>query len=286
MGRDLYDASPAARAIFDRADAVLGRPISTLCFEGPADQLADTANAQPAIYVASLACLEAAREAGVASDEPSFVAGHSLGEYTALAAAGALTFEGGLRLVAERGRLMASAAREMPGAMAALLGLEAEAAEAACADAGAEVCNVNAPGQIVIGGTPEAVSKACDLAQQRGARRAIMLDVSGAFHTSLMRPAVEPFAQAVSSIGISAPRVPFISNRTGEATADPAEIADALVYQLTHPVRWTACVEHMVSQGVRSVIEFGPGKVLTGLLKRIAPEITLRNINSKGSLQA
>ena len=286
MGRDLYDASPAARAIFDRADAVLGRPISRLCFEGPADQLADTANAQPAIYVASLACLEAAREAGVASDEPSFVAGHSLGEYTALAAAGALTFEGGLRLVAERGRLMASAAREMPGAMAALLGLEAEAAEAACADAGAEVCNVNAPGQIVIGGTPEAVSKACDLAQQRGARRAIMLDVSGAFHTSLMRPAVEPFAQAVSSIGISAPRVPFISNRTGEPTAEPAEIADALVYQLTHPVRWTACVEHMASHGVRSIIEFGPGKVLTGLVKRIAPEIALRNINNKGSLQA
>ncbi len=286
MGRDLYDASPAARAIFDRADAVLGRPISTLCFEGPADQLSDTANAQPAIYVASLACLEAAREAGIASDDPSFVAGHSLGEYTALAAAGALTFEGGLRLVAERGRLMASAARAMPGAMAALLGLEAKAAEAACADAGAEVCNVNAPGQIVIGGTPEAVSKACELAQQRGARRAIMLEVSGAFHTSLMRPAVEPFAQAVSSIGISAPRVPFISNRTGEATADPAEIADALVYQLTHPVRWTACVEHMASHGVRSVIEFGPGKVLTGLVKRIAPEIALRNINGKGSLQA
>lgn len=286
MGRDLYDTSPTARTIFDRADAVLGRPISALCFDGPSEELSDTANAQPAIYVASLACLEAAREAGAVSGDPLFVAGHSLGEYSALAAAGALTFEGGLRLVAERGRLTAAAAREAPGAMAALLGLDVEAAEAACAEAGAEVCNVNAPGQIVIGGPPEAVSKACELAQQRGARRAVMLEVSGAFHTSLMRPAVEPFAQAVSSIGITAPRVPFVSNRTGEATTDPAEIADALVYQLTRPVRWTACVEHMVSHGVRSVIEFGPGKVLTGLIKRIAPEIALRNINSKGSLQA
>lgn len=285
MGRDLYEKYGSARDLFDRADGVLGRKLSALCFEGPAGELNKTANAQPAIYVTSLACLAAAREAGVVTGDAAFVAGHSLGEYTALAAAGAVEFAAGLRLVEERGRLTTAAAEARRGSMAALLGLDEAAAQAACDDAGAEVCNFNAPGQIVIGGDTAATERACKLASERGAKRAIPLDVSGAFHTSLMQPAVEPFAQAVSSAGIRTPRIPFVANKTAIATVDADEIAGELVYQLTHPVRWVQCVEHLGASGVTSVIEFGPGRVLTGLIKRIAPGMALTNINSAASIE-
>jgi len=281
MGRDLYEKYGSARDLFERADGVLGRKLSALCFEGPADE----ANSQPAIYVTSLACLAAAREAGAVTQDAAFVAGHSLGEYTALAAAGAVEFAAGLSLVEERGRLTTAAAEARRGSMAALLGIDEEAAQAACDEAGAEVCNFNAPGQIVVGGDTDAVERACKLARERGAKRAILLDVSGAFHTSLMHPAAEPFAQAVSSAGIRAPRIPFVANNTGIATVDAAEIAGELVYQLTHPVRWVQCVEHLGASGVSSVIEFGPGRVLTGLIKRIAPGMAVRNINSAASIE-
>jgi [acyl-carrier-protein] S-malonyltransferase len=237
------------------------------------------------MYVASLACLAAAHEAGAIGDDPAFVAGHSLGEYTALAAAGAFDFEAGLRLVEERGRLTDAASQARTGSMAALLGLDDAVAQAVCDDAGAEVCNFNAPGQVVIGGDADAVDRACKLASERGARRAVKLDVSGAFHTSLMSPAVEPFRQAVSSTEMRAPRMPIIANRTAAAMTDPAEIADELVYQLTHPVRWVQCVEYLAANGVASVVEFGPGRVLTGLIKRIAPGITLTNVNNAAALE-
>jgi [acyl-carrier-protein] S-malonyltransferase len=286
MGRDLFDAYPAARELFERADGILDRPISRLCFEGPADELNATANAQPAIYVTSLACLAAARAEGVAGDAPTFVAGHSMGEYTALAATGALSFEDGLRLVEERGRLTQAAADATPGGMAALLGLDEAAVQAICDETGAELCNLNAPGQIVIGGRKDALERATALATERGARRAITLDVTGAFHTSLMEPAVEAFRAAVSSTTMQAPSAPFVANRSGKAISDAAEIADELVYQLTHPVRWIDCVEFLAANGVTQVIEFGPGKVLTGLIKRIAPTLALRNINGAASLTA
>ena len=285
MGRDLYEKYGSARDLFDRADAVLGRKLSALCFDGPADEQNKTANAQPAIYVMSLACLAAAREAAVVTQDAIFVAGHSLGEYTALAAAGALDFDAGLRLVEERGRLTTAAAAARPGSMAALLGLDEASAQAVCDDAGAEVCNLNAPGQIVIGGDTAAVERACKLALERGAKRAIPLDVSGAFHTSLMQPAVEPFAQAVSLAGIRAPRIPFVANNTATATVAADEIEAELAYQLTHPVRWVQCVEQLANSGVTSVIEFGPGRVLTGLIKRIAPGMALTNINSAASIE-
>jgi [acyl-carrier-protein] S-malonyltransferase len=284
MGRDLYDRYASARELFDRADAILNRSISKLCFAGGAE-LDQTANAQPAIYTMSLACLAAAKDAGAVFDEPACVAGHSLGEYTALAAAGALDFEAGLRLVEERGRLTQAAAEATPGAMAAILGLDEEAVRAVCADTGAELCNLNAPGQIVIGGKKEAVSRACALATERGARRAVTLDVSGAFHSSLMLPAVDPFAQAVSSAQLRAPRVALIANKTASAMTDPVEIAEELVYQLTHPVRWVECVARMEALGVTSIIEFGPGRVLTGLVKRIAPAMELTNVNSVPSIE-
>ena len=284
MGRDLFEAYPAARDLYERADAILDRPISSLCFEGPDSELSKTFNSQPAIYVTSLACLEAAWARGAVSDDPAFVAGHSLGEYTALTAAGALDFEAGLRLVETRGRLTQAAADRTPGAMAAILGLDEASAEAVCRDAGAELCNINSPGQIVIGGTNDAVARACALAVERGAKRAIPLDVGGAFHTSLMQPAVPAMADAVAAAGIRAPRVQVVTNDTALPTTDAADIERELTYQLTHPVRWVQCVEYMAAQGVTTFVEIGPGRVLSGLIKRIASGAQAKSINGAESL--
>lgn len=284
MGRDLYDAYAVARELFERADRVLARPLSRLCFEGPAEELNRTVNAQPAIYVTSLACLAAARTADAVAEAPAFVAGHSMGEYTALAAADAFDFEAGLRLVEERGRLTQAAADATPGGLAAILGLDEAATEAICKDAGAELCNINSPGQLVIGGARNALERACALALERGARRAVKLDVTGAFHTSLMQPAVDGMNAAVSSTEMRVPSVAFVANNVARPIADPREIGDELVYQLTHPVRWVQCVEYMAAQGVETFVEIGPGRVLTGLIKRIAPNVALRNINGTASI--
>lgn len=284
MGRDLYEAYPVARDLFDRADSVLGRPLTRLCFDGPADELGKTFNAQPAIYATSLVCLAVAREVGALPHEPAFVAGHSLGEYTALAAAGALQFDDGLRLVEQRGRLTQAAADARPGGLAAVLGLDEAATEAVCAETGAELCNINSPGQLVIGGPNEVLAKACALATQRGARRAIPLDVGGAFHTSLMQPAVAGMTKAIAATEIAAPRVPVVANDSARPISDPAAIGEELLYQLTHPVRWVQCVEYMVAHGATTFIEIGPGRVLTGLIKRIATGIETRNISGVASL--
>ena len=284
MGRDLYEQFPAAREMYDRADHVLGRKISTLCFEGPDAELGKTFNSQPAIFLTSMALLAIARDTGALAGDPAYVAGHSLGEYTALCAAGALDFEAGLRLVETRGKLTQAAADASPGGMAAILGLDEAAAQAVCDEAGAELCNINSPQQIVIGGLKDAVAKACELAIARGAKRAIPLDVGGAFHTSLMEPAVAPMKDAVAAASLSAPRVPFVANATGDTMTDANAIGDELVFQLTHPVRWVQCVEHMAARGVTSFVEIGPGRVLTGLIKRIASEAETRNINGVASL--
>lgn len=286
MGRDLYDAEPAARELFDRADRVLNRPISQLCFEGPADELSKTFNAQPAIYLTSLACLAVARATGVLAGEPSFVSGHSLGEYTALAAADAIGFDDGLRLVEQRGKLTQAAADATPGRMAAVLGLDEAAAQAVCDESGTELCNINSPGQVVIGGSTDAITKACALAIERGARRAIPLDVGGAFHTSLMEPAVSGMSEALAAIEIRAPRIPVVANNLGRPIVDPQAIREELAFQLTHPVRWVQCVEYMASHGVTTFVEIGPGRVLSGLIKRIASGTVTKNINSIGSMTA
>jgi [acyl-carrier-protein] S-malonyltransferase len=284
MGRDLYEAYPAARELYDRADTILARPLSRLCFEGPAEELSKTTIAQPALYVTSLACLAVAFAVAALEHEPGFVSGHSLGEYTALTAAGALAFEQGVRLVEERGRLTQAAADATPGSMAAILGLDEAAAAAVCAEAGAELCNINSPGQLVIGGSRESVARACALALERGARRAIPLDVGGAFHTSLMQPAVAGMTVAVAAAGIVDAKTPVVANNTAEPMTDAATIADELTYQLTHPVRWVQCVEYMAGHGVTQFVELGPGRVLTGLIKRIAPQAELRNISGVSSL--
>ncbi len=285
-GSDLHEASPAARRCFQQADVALGFPLSELCFQGPEDVLRQTINAQPAIMAVSLACLAAARGAGLLTTEPDFVAGHSLGEYTALAAVGVVDVDDGLRLVRERGRLMQTAGEERPGTMAALLGLDAEAATALCRETGAQVCNLNAPGQIVIGGTPAAVESALSLARQRGARRAIPLNVSGAFHTDLMAPAVDGMDRALEGVSLRDPRIPVVANGSARPLTSAREVHEELIYQLDHPVQWQRSVEHMAGAGVTTYIELGPGQVLTGLIRRIVPGAQLVSISSMADIEA
>jgi [acyl-carrier-protein] S-malonyltransferase len=212
------------------------------------------------------------------------VAGHSLGEYTAAVAAKALSFEDGLRLVQERGRLMKLAGEENPGTMAAVLGLDEGKASALCRETGVEVCNLNAPGQIVIGGSIEAVDTAMERARFYGARRAVRLNVSGAFHTSLMGPAVEGMSKALGQVEIRTPSVPVIGNGSAEPLATAGALREELLYQLTHPVQWQRSVERMVGGGVSTFVELGPGEVLCGLIRRIAPEARTLSINGVDSL--
>ena len=287
MGRDLFDGSPPARDLFETADRILGYSISDLCFDGPAERLQQTSFAQPAIFTVSLACLAAARALGDPSEaQTTYLAGHSLGEYTALVAADAISFEDGLLLVAERGRIMQEAAERSSGAMAAIIGLDQEAVAAICEETGAEVCNLNAPGQIVIGGAVEAVTSAMTLALERGARRGVRLNVSGAFHTSLMKPAAEGMARAVAKASLSNPRIPIIANTTAEPLATADALRDELVQQLTQPVRWQQSIETLRARGVTGVIEFGPGRVLTGLARRIDRSIAVQNVSNIASARS
>ena len=280
MGRDLYEAYPAARAVFDRADSALDRPLSRIIFEGPEDELRQTFNAQPAILVMSLATLAAGREIDPRLQEtPAFVAGHSLGEYSALVAAGALKLDDGIRLVQERGRLMQQEGESTPGTLAAVLGLEEEEVEGICRETGAEICNINAESQIVIGGTRPAVARAMDLAKARGARRTIPLRVSGAFHSSLMAPVAAAMIPSFDKVDLREPEVPLVANVTAEAIRTVAAIREELERQVCTAVRWQHSVEFMVSRGVREFLEIGPGTVLTGLVKSIAADVRPTVVN-------
>lgn len=278
MGKDLYERVPAARAVFEAADAALGFPLSTLCFEGPEDELTRTVNTQPALVTHAIAALVASIELGSIRGRPDFVAGHSLGEYAALIAAGAVSFEDGVRLVRERGRLMQEACDAVPGTMAAVLGLEPAPLAAICAEHGAALCNINAPGNITIGGTVEAVEAASAAATAAGASRVIALTVAGAFHTPLMAGAAEGMRAVLASARFEAPRMPVVSNVTALPLTSNAAFARELVDQITSPVRWVDCVQTMLDGGVTSFIEFGPGRVLTGLLKRVAKDAETRNV--------
>jgi [acyl-carrier-protein] S-malonyltransferase len=279
MGRDLHDAFPAAREVFARADDALSFPLSTLCFEGPEDTLRQTVNAQPAILTASIAALVAAQqEAGLGGERPAFVAGHSLGEYSALVAANVMSFEDGVRLVRERGRLMQEAGENQPGTMAAIIGLEEPDVEEVCREAGADICNVNSSSQIVIGGTHNAVARAMDLASARGAQKVVPLNVSGAFHSSLMQPAIEGMRRALDRVALSDPRIPLIANCTARPLLTTGDVRDELISQVARAVQWRRSVEYRVDSGVQKFIVIGPGKVLTGLIKRIARAPELVNI--------
>lgn len=288
MGRALAEAYPAARAVFDEVDAALGQLLSALIWEGDIAALTLTENAQPALMATSLAALRALEAEGIALTSAAFVAGHSLGEYSALCAAGSLTLTDTARLLQLRGRAMQQAVPVGLGAMAALLGLDFAAADAVAREAVAagpvgEVCqaaNDNDPAQVVISGHKAAVERALDIAKAKGAKRAILLPVSAPFHCALMQPAAEAMAEALAGVEIKAPVVPLVANVRAEAVTDPAEIRELLVAQVTGSVRWRESVAWMAGQGVTEFWEIGAGKALSGMIRRIAPGAATRAVGT------
>ncbi|MDP2905282.1 MAG: ACP S-malonyltransferase [Candidatus Omnitrophota bacterium] len=287
MGKDLYEAFPQSRAIFDKADEVLGFSLSRICFEGQPEILKQTIISQPAILTVSIAAFEAfksklqAPSSRLQGGDPVFMAGLSLGEYSALIASGAFTFESGLKLVRRRAEIMDEATRRHPGTMAAVLDLDIEKVKDICLKSGAEIANINAPGQVVISGKKDAVAKASEMCVEAGAKRVIELEVSGAFHSSLMFEASAELKQALRNTPIMAPLVPVISNYTALVQSQAPEIEQNLACQLYKSVRWVESVQYMLSQGVKKFYEFGPGKVLKGLMRRIDPEAVVVNIEKK-----
>jgi [acyl-carrier-protein] S-malonyltransferase len=280
MGKALADAFPSAREVFAEVDEALGEKLTAIMWEGPADRLTLTENAQPALMAVSLAAmLVLEREAGLdLPRDAAFVAGHSLGEYSALAAAGALTISDTARLLRIRGRAMQAAVPVGAGAMAALLGLEFDAAVAVAAEAAqGQVCqaaNDNGGGQVVVSGDKAAVERAVDIAKGKGARRAMLLPVSAPFHCALMQPAANAMAEALAKVQMKPPVVPLVANVLARPISDPAEIVTSLIAQVTGTVRWRECVAFMAGAGVSTFYEVGSGKVLSGLAKRIADGVT------------
>lgn len=288
MGRDLADAFPAAREVFERADDALGVPLSRVMWDGPAEELTATHNAQPAILTHSMAVRAAILGALPPVD---LGAGHSLGEFSAYAAAGTLTFDDAVRTVRLRGELMHRSGRERPGTMAAILGLDDDAIVAVCRDASAGggdcvPANFNAPGQVVISGDEPAVRRAMDLARSAGAKRALPLNVSGAFHSPLMAVAEAGLRDHLATVPFSPPAFPVISNVTAAAVTDLTAAQETLVEQLTSPVRWTASMRTMLSAGVTRFIELGPGSVLAGLLKRIDRDAHVTSIGTAADVES
>lgn len=290
MGQALAAAYPAAQAVFDAVDDALGEPLSATIWEGDAETLTLTRNAQPALMATSVAALRALEAEGVSVSDAAFVAGHSLGEYTALAAAGALSVADAARLLRLRGEAMQAAVPVGTGAMAALLGLDFDAARAVAEEAAAgEVCqaaNDNDPTQVVVSGHKAAVERAVDLAKGRGARRAVLLPVSAPFHCALMQPAAEAMAAALAEVDISAPAVPLVANVTAEAVTAPDEIRKLLVAQVTGSVRWRESVGWMLGQGVTEFWEIGAGKALSGMVRRIDRSAACRAVGTPDDVAA
>ncbi|PWE28455.1 ACP S-malonyltransferase [Pararhodobacter marinus] len=290
MGRDLAQAYPAAKAVFDEVDEALGQSLSSLIWEGDAAELTLTANAQPALMATSLAAMRALEAEGFAVTDAAFVAGHSLGEYSALAAAGALSVADTARLLRIRGEAMQTAVPVGMGAMAALLGLDfATATEVASEAAQGEICqaaNDNDPAQVVVSGHKAAVERAVELAKARGAKRAVMLPVSAPFHCALMQPAAEAMAEALAGVTIAAPAVPVVANVRAEAVSDPDTIRALLVEQVTGSVRWRESVIWMLAQGVDTFWEVGAGKALSGMIKRIERGANLAAVGTPADIAA
>jgi [acyl-carrier-protein] S-malonyltransferase len=288
MGKDLYENFPAAREVFEEADEALGFALSKMCFEGTDEDLALTANTQPAILTTSVAAYRAMRENGF--PEPDFVAGHSLGEYSALVAAGAIAFADAVRTVRKRGEYMQQAVPVGVGAMAAILGLDLETVENGCREAqNGEVCspaNINSPTQIVIAGHDGAVERAIGILKEKGAKRAIKLNVSAPFHCALMLPAQERLAKDLSGIAYSDLRFPIIENVSAEENSSGARVPAALTEQVSNPVRWSQSVEHLIGRGVETFVEVGAGKVLSGLVRQIDRGVRCLNVGDKESLQS
>jgi [acyl-carrier-protein] S-malonyltransferase len=290
MGHDLAQAYPAARAVFEEVDDALGEKLSALIWEGDKETLTLTENAQPALMATSMAAMRALEAEGIDITKASFVAGHSLGEYSALCAAGVFTLADTARLLRTRGRAMQSAVPVGQGAMAAILGLTADDVTALAAEAaGDDVCqlaNENDPTQNVISGSKAAIERAIDMAKSKGAKRALPLPVSAPFHCALMQPAADEMAKALAEVQINAPAVPLVANVLAEAVASADPIAQLLVDQVTGRVRWRSSVEWMVSQGVTDFWEIGAGKALSGMIRRIHKESVLRNVGVAADVKA
>ncbi|WP_163849666.1 ACP S-malonyltransferase [Pseudooceanicola aestuarii] len=290
MGRTLADSYPAARAVFDEVDAALGEKLSDLIWEGDAETLTLTQNAQPALMATSLAAMRALEAEGVAITDAAFVAGHSLGEYSALAAAGALSVTDAAKLLRIRGRAMQEAVPVGQGAMAALLGLDFDTARAVAEEAAqGEVCqaaNDNDPAQVVVSGHKAAVERALDIAKAKGAKRAVLLPVSAPFHCALMAPAAEVMAEALAQVDFAAPSVPVVANVRAEGVQAAEELKQLLVEQVTGSVRWRESVTWMAGQGVTEIWEIGAGKALSGMIRRIDRSVACRNVGAPDDVTA
>ena len=286
MGKELADTLPVARQVFEEADRVLGIRLSSLCFEGPDEELRLTVNTQPAILTSSIAALRTLEARGARAD---FVAGHSLGEYTALVAAGSLKFDEALGAVRKRGLYMQEAVPPGEGAMAALIGIDVETVRSICAEASSRgVCapaNVNSPNQTVIAGHRPAVERAVELAKAKGAKRAVMLAVSAPFHCELMKPAAERLAALFTGTEFSDLKVPLVTNVDAELITRGAEARDALLRQVASPVRWSESIQQLLDEGVTRFIEVGPGKVLSGLVRQISRQCQMLNVEDVESLE-
>lgn len=284
MGKGLYDSFPASKVIYERANRILGFEISRLCFEGPQQELTRTDICQPAILVTSIAALRALESNFKNPVSPKAVLGLSLGEYTALVCAGSLTFEEAVLLVHKRGRFMEDASRQNPGTMASVIGLSSEEVKGVCNDTGAEVANLNSPGQVVISGNKENIAAASDLAKKRGAKRIIPLDVSGAFHSSLMTPAADKLKAEIDKIELKCPDVQIVSNVNAGYVFSPEEIKKNLVSQVRSSVLWEDSIRYLITEGVKIFVEVGPGKVLSGLLRRIDTNIEIYNVETPADI--
>ncbi len=285
MGKDLAGQIPSARAWFDRANAALGYDLARICFEGPEAELTKTEHAQPGIYLVGWIAFSLLRER-VPGLQFHATAGLSLGEFTALAAAGAVSFEDGLKLVRQRGRFMQEACDSTKGGMAAVIGLDEAKTREVCAETGVELANLNCPGQIVISGPADRMDKACEAAKTRGAKRAMPLPVAGAYHSTLMKSAQAQLDAALKAVPLNPPTVPVISNVTAQPHGAPAEIHQRMVDQVTSSVRWEDSMRHLLAQGFTRFIELGPGKALSGFMKRIDGNAQMLNIADLPSLDA
>jgi len=291
MGQALAESYPVARRLFEQADDILGFSLSRLCFEGPAESLNDTINTQPALLTTSIAALEVLKVAGY-EVQPKFVAGHSMGEYSAYVATGALSFADGLRLVRERGRLMKKAGEMSPGSMAAIIKLDDEAVADICrqvTDSGVgllQVANYNSPGQVVVSGENAAVDKGIELALAAKARKAVKLPVSIAAHSELMRVVAGEFRQAVDSMSLNLPEIPVVANITARPLESLEAIREEMEGQLTTSVRWTASIQYMIDQGVTTFVEIGSKNILTGLIRRVSKAVETHVVGTPTDVDA
>lgn len=280
MGKDLYDHFPAARKVYEKAQAVLGYSIAEICFQGPEEKLTETQYAQPAIFVTSMAALKILQEK-MPSLQPSFCAGLSLGEFTALVAGGSLSFEDGLSLVKKRAEAMEKSARLHPGTMASIMGLTQEECTAIAEEAGCELANLNSPDQFVLSGTVACIDKACQLAEARNAKRAMKLKVGGAFHSKLMHEAKDDLERALKATKIQAPACTFIPNAHGNKVSDPEEIRRLLALQLTSSVQWIQTLQRVQDEKIERLVEIGPGKVLKGLARKFDKNLLVDNLGTE-----